>query len=375
MLYPSTMKILHITQLLGVGGLERLVQSLILEQLKSGHQVALLVYGEDQTWVPHFRSLGIEVLNGYQKKAGYDRALLRVIWEKAQSYDVIHSHDLNPAMYVGPLRALAAIGLLRFPQWVHTAHGMEHLTRRPVTAWYERIFTRFSDAAIGVAEHICDTYQKKIWLRRRKIHQIDNGIALTALPRPERSERLAKLNELFGVRATGPVWICVSRVVPLKDQGLLLTVARSLPDSTFLLVGPSGDETYWNELQEKCPTNVVFLGSQNDIPLLLSLSDFYVSPSRHEGIPLAVLEAGASRLPAVLSDIHGHKTLQRSNAPIARYFKTGDAADLVSAIQELEADSTKSHSYADNFYSVVRSHYSQERMAADYLRIYQQVLA
>ena len=56
-------------------------------------------------------------------------------------------------------------------------------------------------------------------------------------------------------------------------------------------------------------------------------------------------------------------------------FKTGDAADLVTAIQELEADSTKGHSYADNFYAVVRSHYSQERMAADYLRIYQRVLA
>jgi glycosyltransferase involved in cell wall biosynthesis len=369
------MKILHITQLLGVGGLERLVQSLILEQLKSGHQVALLVYGEDQTWVPHFRSLGIEVLNGYQKKSGYDLALLRVILEKSKGYDVIHSHDLNPAMYLGPLRALAALGLLRFPHWVHTAHGMEHLTRRPVTTWYERIFTRMSDAAIGVAAHICDTYQEKIWLRKNKIHQIDNGIAITALVRPARSVRLEKLKELLAVSVTGPVWICVSRVVPLKDQGLILAAAGHLPESTFLLVGPSGDDRYWQELQDKRPPNVIFLGSRNDIPLLLSLCDFYVSPSRHEGIPLAVLEAGVSGIPAVLSDIHGHKTLQRSDAPIARFFKTGHAAELTLALKELEQNPTAGETFAENFQAVVRTHYSQERMAADYMRVYQQVLA
>lgn len=368
------MKILHVTQLLGVGGLERLIQGLIQQQLKSGHQVALLVYGDDQTWVPHFRSLGIDVINGYQKKAGYDRALLRHILENAQGHDVIHSHDLNPAMYLGPLRTGAALGFFRFPRWVHTAHGMDHITRRPVTAWYERFFTRMSDAVVGVASHVCDTYREKLWLRRSMIHQIDNGIALEARPRPERSVRLSELKEHFAVTATGPVWICVSRVVPLKDQGLVLRVARRFPESTFLLAGPSGDEAYWQELQQDCPPNVVFLGSQNDIPLLLSLCDFYVSPSRHEGIPLAVLEAGASGLPSVLSDIHGHKTLQRSDAPIACFFKTGDETELARAIAALEADPAAGQRYAENFQAVVKDYYSQERMAAQYLRVYQQVL-
>lgn len=367
------MKILHITQLLGVGGLERLIQSLMIQQMKSGHQVALLVYGEDQTWVERFRSLGLEVINDYSKKNGYDWHLLQVIQEKARHFDVVHSHDLNPAMYVGPLRALSALGAVTFPRWIHTAHGMDHIAKRPITLWYERIFTRFSDGVIGVADHICSTYREKIWLSKNKVHQIDNGIALDTHARPSHAQRQEKLQARYGVKTSGPVWICVSRVVPLKDQGLILEAARELPQSTFLLVGPSGDEAYWNELQRRCPSNVIFLGGQDNIPELLSLSDYYISPSHHEGIPLAVLEAAAHGLPAVLSSIPGHRNLQKAQRPIALFFEKGSVTELVSAVKQLEQNTEQAQSLAKEFRTVVQANYSQERMAADYQRIYLQV--
>jgi len=368
------MKILHITQLLGVGGLERLIQSLILQQMKSGHQVALLVYGDDQTWVPRFRALGIEVFNDYVKKNGYDWELLQVVRARAQHFDVIHSHDLNPAMYLGPLRALATLGVLTFPQWVHTAHGMDHITKRPITTWYERLFTRFSDGVVGVAAHICTTYREKIWLSKKRIHQIDNGIALEAREPLAVAERTERLRTNFGVVARGPVWICVSRVVPLKDQGLVLAAARELPQTTFLLVGPSGDDAYWSELQKNCPPNVTFLGGQDNIPELLSLSDYYVSPSHHEGIPLAVLEAAAQGLPAALSDIPGHRALQNGERPIALYFKKGSVSELVNAVRNIEQSAELGRDLAHQFRSIVRTHYSQERMARDYERVYRLVL-
>ncbi len=367
------MKILHITQLLGVGGLERLIQGLMLEQKKSGHQVALLVYGDDQTWVPRFRSLGLEVFNDYKKTDGYDKKLLGIIRDRARSFDIIHTHDLNPAMYVGPLRALSALGIFRFPRWVHTAHGMDHISKRPITTWYERIFTRFSDGVVGVASHICATYHDKIWLSKKRIHQIDNGILLNAKEKPSRSERMDQLKSKYGVTAEGSVWICVSRVVPLKDQRLILAAARELPRSTFLLVGPSGDEVYWNELKKECPANVIFLGGQDDVPELLSLADFYLSPSHHEGIPLAVLEAAAHSLPAVLSGIPGHRNLQRAERPIALFFKTGSVADCVAMVTQIERDPPQAQRLAQEFNSVVRAHYSQERMATDYERVYRQV--
>lgn len=369
------MKILHMTQLLGVGGLERLIQGLILQQKNCGHEVALLVYGDDQTWVPLFRELGITVITDYKKSSGYDWKLLKHVQQQAQSFDIIHTHDLNPAMYAAPLRILAMLGGTTFPRWVHTAHGMDHITKRPITTWYERIFTRASDAVVGVAAHVCNTYRRVIWLSQKKIHQIDNGIAVTSLPKRARPERWARLKELYGLHVQGPVWICVSRVVPLKDQGLILTAAQDLPQSTFLLVGPSGDDHYWQELKAKCPSNVAMLGSQDNISELLSLADFYVSPSHHEGIPLAVLEAGAQGVPAVLSDIPGHKHLQQGNHPMALFFAKGSVGEFVQVARKLEADSTLAAELAQQFQTVVKSHYSQERMARDYQRVYEQVLA
>lgn len=368
------MKILHITQLLGVGGLERLIQGLILQQKNNGHKVALLVYGDDQTWVPRFRSLGIEVITEYKKRPGYDWGLLPYLGKTSRNFDIVHTHDLNPAMYVAPLRVLSLLKLISFPRWVHTAHGMDHLSKRPITTWYERIFTRASDAVVGVATHVCTTYRKVIWLSKSKIHQIDNGISIETLTRPERQERWARLKKLYDVTVQGPVWICVSRVVPLKDQALLLAAAKELPDSTFLLVGPSGDDLYWQELKKNCPPNVAMLGGQDNIVELLSLADFYVSPSHHEGIPLAVLEAGAQGLPAALSDIPGHKQLQQGDEPIALFFSKGSSGEFVRAAKTLQSTPELAGQIARQFFYVVRRHYSQERMAQDYQHVYQQVL-
>ena len=59
------MKIMHICQFLGVGGLEKVLYSLIKEQLKLGHQVEVVVYDHDRVWVDKFKdeltALGFKV--------------------------------------------------------------------------------------------------------------------------------------------------------------------------------------------------------------------------------------------------------------------------------------------------------------------------
>ena len=55
--------------------------------------------------------------------------------------------------------------------------------------------------------------------------------------------------------------------------------------------------------------NILFLGEREDIPELLSCMDIFVLPSLREGFPNTILEAMASSLPVVATDVGGVREL------------------------------------------------------------------
>ena len=71
----------------------------IEHQLKVGHKVQMIVYDHDRRWVPKFEELGIKVHTSYLKKPGIDLGPLPVIEKLTYDSDIVHPHDLNPAIY------------------------------------------------------------------------------------------------------------------------------------------------------------------------------------------------------------------------------------------------------------------------------------
>jgi glycosyltransferase EpsD len=55
------------------------------------------------------------------------------------------------------------------------------------------------------------------------------------------------------------------------------------------------------------------LGYRNDINEILQLADIYIHPSFREGLPVSVMEAMASSLPVICSNIRGNKDLIEQN--------------------------------------------------------------
>jgi glycosyltransferase involved in cell wall biosynthesis len=79
------------------------------------------------------------------------------------------------------------------------------------------------------------------------------------------------------------------------------------------------------------------LGWVDDPSTVLAAADVFVNTSRWEGMPLAVLEAGAMGVPLVLSDVPGNRDVMQAGVP-AMVVPAGDAAALAAAIEGLEAD-------------------------------------
>lgn len=361
------LNITHITQFLGVGGLEKVLELLIEEQISAGHEVKLIVYDYEQSWVESFRQKGIVVKTSYQKKNGYDWRLLKYLAQEISGSDIVHTHDINPALYIAPLKIIFRLLDKPFPRFIHTAHGMDHIHRRPITKCYEAFASHLTDLTVGVGTAVCDVYRSLV-LPAHKLTLIENGTRLTK-PLDKTAYKIQLCQEL-ALDPKKRIWGAVARIVPLKNQKLILELARIYTDDYFLLIGPSGDESYWNELNDRKPMNVFMLGSRDDIPHLLAALDVFISASTHEGIPLSVLEAGAQSLPCVLSDIAGHRTLQDHAAlPIALFFNPSLLSHLLQVTDSLTDSSCRD--LGVNLNSHVRKNYSAQAMYAKYQAAYE----
>jgi glycosyltransferase involved in cell wall biosynthesis len=96
----------------------------------------------------------------------------------------------------------------------------------------------------------------------------------------------------------------------IKNHGALLRAIALLSPSERPLLLHAGDEHAAPGERELADSlgianDVRFMGPVDDVRGTLAASDAYVMPSLTEGLPLAALEAVASGLPAVLSDVGG----------------------------------------------------------------------
>lgn len=110
---------------------------------------------------------------------------------------------------------------------------------------------------------------------------------------------------------------------------------REEPEMRLRLYG-RGDTRMWEDYAVKhgCGSSVFFEGETEDIQSVHRTSGFLVVPSRREGLSNALLEAMASGLPAVVSDIPGNMAAVRDGMD-GQVVPVGDAEALAAAMVEM----------------------------------------
>ena len=101
----------------------------------------------------------------------------------------------------------------------------------------------------------------------------------------------------------------VGRFNQQKNHGLLLRIFKAvhdaMPQTVLMLVG----DGELREQIEECihslglQDNVILTGIRSDIADLMQAMDVLLFPSIYEGLPVALVEAQASGLPCVISDV------------------------------------------------------------------------
>ncbi|MCB1229635.1 MAG: GT4 family glycosyltransferase PelF [Verrucomicrobiae bacterium] len=179
------------------------------------------------------------------------------------------------------------------------------------------------------------------------------------------------------------------RVVAIKDVKTLLRAARltidAMPDTRFLLVGPTDeDPEYFRECQrltkELDLDRFVHFGGPATPEQALPEFDLMVLSSVSEGLPFAVLEAFASGMPVVSTDvgscpelIEGRPDESPVFGPAGRIVPVGAPASLAAALIELLTDRDLQNQLGDAGLSRVRASYAEPDIISAYREIYREL--
>jgi glycosyltransferase involved in cell wall biosynthesis len=360
------MKIIHVAQFLGIGGLEKIIFHLAKEQIKAGHVVEIYIYDYERSWVSYFREQGLNVITPELKKPGYDLSLLLRMKNDLKDADIIHSHDLNPMMYLGPIQIFR-----NHPKLIHTTHGLDHILNYPRAKLYENIVMRLCQHLVGVSEKIGNFYKEELKINPKKVSVIPNGIAtfsesITNELRKKNRDWLCSKHQLDTNR---PIILSLSRIVPLKDQKFLIECFNERPNYQLVIVGPASDAQYELELKKMAKQNITFAGPQELVSEYNLASDLYVSASTTEGIPVAVLEAMAVATPTLVSDIPGHVTLNQYNNVVNTY-AIGNHVEFLEKLDLIISNKEKYMDLAMASKEIVEKHFSTTAMVKAYMEVY-----
>ncbi|WP_122088194.1 glycosyltransferase family 4 protein [Halalkalicoccus subterraneus] len=249
------------------------------------------------------------------------------------SYDVLHAHShLYFSTNLAALRR--AVG---GPPLAITNHGLySQNAPQQLFEWYLRTAGRWTfDRADTV---FCYTDTERTRLRelgvRTPIEVIPNGIDTDRFrPAGERSEHIAP----------GPAVLFVGRLVDGKrPQDALDAVAQlraRYPDVHLYFCGdgPLREELEASVTERGLTGAVTFLGQRpyDEMPAIYRAADALVLPSRAEGVPRTVLEAMASGLPVVTSDLEQITSIVEAGGYTAPIGETGKLAErLATALEE-----------------------------------------
>lgn len=253
--------------------------------------------------------------------------------------DIVHSHVHLASGYV--LRLASLFGFRRgVAHFRSMSDGRAPTLRRHLQAWYlRRWIDQHASAILAVSEGAMTHGWSPTWSSDPRCQVLYSGINPARFgTRASRTEVLRGL----GIAARARVCAHVGSMQAAKNHERLLeifcTLARDEKDAELLLIGrtdPDIEASLRSMAEaEQLAGRIHFLGERSDVPQLLHVSDVMIFPSIREGLPGAVVEALATGLPVVASDLPGISEIGRHLAGLTQLELSAPTALWARAVAE-----------------------------------------
>jgi glycosyltransferase involved in cell wall biosynthesis len=368
-------KILQVIDSLKVGGAQKLVAEFARAISTGEHEVEVIVLSRPEPESRIYKTL--EDLNvrteWLQLRTVADmRALFRLKERmKVLGPDIVHT-QLNYANIHGTLAA----DLAGIPAVASLHNASVHLYGyRPYRTWLETYMLRGRSTRIIACGYTVARVQQHRF-PHKTLDVIPNPVPdQTEVPQ----EQVDSIRRKYLPQGKGCLLVSVGRLIPEKGYANLIDalkiVNRESAQKAILLI--VGQGYLMGELQEKVDQadmagEVGFLGERDDVPLLLAASDIYVSASHYEGQSLAVLEAMASGLPVVATDVGDNRRVIAEQCGLV--LPAGKPDLMAQEIVRLIDDPQERKRIGTNARKCVREHYSVGKWVERLIGLYDEVL-
>ncbi len=363
-------KILQLIRTLEIGGCEGALLRM-LPLIKDDIEHIILTLQKKGSLAPLFEKEGIRIIALEQKN------LLDI-----PSYFRLKKilQEIQPHLIVTNLLHSDIVGRL-FIQFIVPCRVVSSLvtTYNFGPYWPARLFERstkyLANRYMANAESVKYVYVKKFGVNPQKISVLPRGIDTdffsNIMPDPELQMKL-------GITETDHVAICVANLHPNKGHRFLLEAFEKLyktkKNIKLLLVGEGQEkENLLRQVEAyQSKNNILFLGKRDDVPKLLQLSHVFVLPTFFEGMSNAIMEAMASGLPTITTDIPENQELITHNehgllCPI------GESKCLEKSLELLFVDTELANSLGKNAQKKMQEKYNFPKTTSDWKNFFLQM--
>jgi glycosyltransferase involved in cell wall biosynthesis len=279
----------------------------------------------------------------YLEREGKDfkflsQAVIRSVFKlmKAEKIDIVHCHRHRPTV-IGTIASIIA----GVPYVISHVHGLSRTRsiQRYITNWL--LFKKVKKI-IAVSDSVrMDIIRTNRNLEPLKVVTVRNGIDLALIDNVSITRKEARLR--LGIQGNEIVFGTVGRLTKTKGQIYLLDayakISNEIPHSRLVIVGKGPLSKELNKQADDLgiSSQVLFTGYRTDVRELLKGFDVFVLPSIAEGLSIALLEAMASRLPVIASNVGGIPEVVDCNSGFLFPSKNSNAiAEAMNAAAQLK---------------------------------------
>lgn len=261
---------------------------------------------------------------------------------RTEQFDLLHVHTPLAGL-IGRLAGRAA----GIPRIAYTAHGFyfhEGMGRLPraLHVGLEKLGARATDVLMTQSAEDAATAIRLGLAPGGVAHAIGNGVDLGRF-RPDPGARGPVRAEL-GVAEDAVVAVMTGRLVAEKGYPELFAAAARVPGLHLWCIGSRLASDHADPIgadiaaaQAAMGDRLRLLGYRADVDRLLAAADLFVLPSHREGMPRSILEAMATGLPVVATNIRGAREEVVPGAT-GLLVPVRDVAALQGALARLAAD-------------------------------------
>lgn len=365
--------IVYIVNSLNLGGTENLVVQMGMA-FQNKHTISVICLDEPGLWASKLRKNGIPV-HCFWRQPGMDLSMALKIASFCKKYriDLIHAHQCTPWFY----SALSRIIYAR-PKLVFEEHGRHY---PEIHNWKKNLVNKviiqnLTHKMVAVSKDVGCRLVRYEGASANRITVFYNGVQPPTLINKARRE---DLRQQLGIKNDDFVIGCVGRLDPIKNFPMLLNslaaAKKTINNLKCLLVGDGPDrQSLQNQAARlQIESDVIFAGYRKDATDLLQCMDIFILCSFSEGTSMALLEAMASGIPAIVTDVGGNPELitHHHNGWV---IPSNDHDKLEKSIIEANKNNKLSATMAKN--SKLRFHesFTFDTMLRNYDQLYQELI-